>query len=496
MSYQVIARKWRPQAFDEIVGQEHVTTTLKNSIASGRIGHAYLFTGIRGCGKTTAARVLAKALNCVRGPTPEPCNQCDSCTEITRGSSLDVKEIDGASNRGIDSIRELREGVAFAAARDRYRIYIIDEVHMLTGEAFNALLKTLEEPPPHVIFLFATTEQHKVPATILSRCQVFEFKRITLGPLAERLRLIVEAEGIEVSDEALRAIAREADGSLRDASSLLDQVISFASGPIGMQDVAQILRTGNRGLVLRTLNAVLGEDPAEALRAFQDASDRGAPPRQFLRDLARVLAECMKAVLLGRDAALETGLTETEVAERVAAVRGRPPEFLASLLHGIVVAADRASDSRSPDLLAQAALVRASRMSSLTQVDGLVARLEALSGGAPLPREFPSRTPGPAPAAPPPSLPREAVAGPATAAVDRLHRAFESRPAAPVARPVASPALTSPRPAAPAPPPQRTVEQVALDRMRKHPLVERVMTTFGCDAPQFKPDVSESRGQG
>ncbi len=384
MSYQVIARKWRPQTFDEVVGQEHVTTTLKNSIATGRVGHAYLFTGIRGVGKTTAARILAKALNCEKGPTADPCNRCPACIEITNGTSLDVTEIDGASNRGIDSIRELREAVAFASSRDRHKIYIIDEVHMLTTEAFNALLKTLEEPPPHVVFVFATTEMHKVPATIASRCQVFEFRRIALPALAAHLHKIASAEGITASEDALRLVAREADGSLRDACSLLDQVISFAGTTIEADAVGQILRTGTRGAIERLLRAVLAEDPADALRTFADIVARGMPARQLLKDLARFLSDCMRVALLGRDAARETGLTEGEIASMSELVGGRPPEALASLLNVLVIASDRAADSRSPELLAEAALVRAARLSSLQSVEGMIARLEAVARGAPM----------------------------------------------------------------------------------------------------------------
>jgi DNA polymerase-3 subunit gamma/tau len=516
MSYQVIARKWRPQTFDEIVGQEHVTTTLKNAIATGRIGHAYLFTGIRGVGKTTAARVLAKALNCVNGPTAEPCNRCSACTEITNGSSMDVKEVDGASNRGIDSIRELREGVAFAPVRDRYKIYVIDEVHMLTNEAFNALLKTLEEPPPHVVFIFATTELHKVPATIASRCQVFEFKRIPLALLVAHLGMIVRAEGVEVEDDALRLVAREADGSLRDACSLMDQVISFAAGAVTAADVAQILRTGDRATLHRTLSAVLNEDPADALRALGEALDRGTPPRQFLRDVARFLAECLRAQLLGTEAGRETGLTEAELGEMTALAGARPPEHLATLLHLLVTAADRAADSRSPDLLAQAALVRASRLSALAAVDGMISRLEALAAGeAPArgsgpgggtsssyagPGGSPGRLPVRAAGAPAAAAPRTAPAsGPASASVARLGMTGTVRPAPAAAEPVAAaapvhaplrPAVPSPEAAAAA-----SADKAAGDTLILHPVVDRVIATFGGQILKVKADREGPEGK-
>ena len=238
MAYQVIARKWRPQTFNEIVFQDHVSKTIINSIVKKRISHAYIFSGPRGVGKTTMARVLAKSLNCVEGPTDTPCNICANCTEITLGTSFDVIEIDGASNRGIEDIRELRENVNFAPVKSAYKVYIIDEIHMLTAAAFNALLKTLEEPPPHIVFIFATTEIHQIPDTILSRCQKFFFKKIPIESIVNHLRHIVSEEGYNISDKALFPIARSAGGSMRDAQSLLDQVISFSAGNVS--DVLEI----------------------------------------------------------------------------------------------------------------------------------------------------------------------------------------------------------------------------------------------------------------
>lgn len=247
MAYQVIARKWRPQAFSEVVFQDHVSKTIQNSIKQGRASHAYLFSGPRGVGKTTMARILAKALNCVHGPTPEPCGVCENCVEIKQGISFDVIEIDGASNNGVDNIRELRENVNFAPAKSKYKIYIIDEVHMVTTQAFNALLKTLEEPPPHIVFIFATTEIHKIPDTILSRCQKYFFKKIPIEVVVNHLAGIVKKEGYNISANALYPVARIADGSMRDAQSLLEQVISFSglstgdSAEISEQDALAIL---------------------------------------------------------------------------------------------------------------------------------------------------------------------------------------------------------------------------------------------------------------
>src|SRR5688572_3272779 len=249
MAYQVLARKWRPQRFDDVVGQQPVTRTLRNAIASGRLAHAFVFAGPRGCGKTTTARILARALNCVKGPTGDPCGECDACIEIAQGRDMDVLEIDAASNTGIDNIREVViAGLSIAPARDRYKIFVIDEVHQLSNQSFNALLKSIEEPPSHVVFMMATTELHKIPDTILSRSQVFEFRAISARVIAEQLRKIAEAEKIEVSDPALALIARSAEGSMRDAQSALDQMIAFAGGRITVDDVSAVL-----GLVGRDL---------------------------------------------------------------------------------------------------------------------------------------------------------------------------------------------------------------------------------------------------
>jgi DNA polymerase III subunit gamma/tau len=265
MSYQVIARKWRPQEFDGVIFQDHVSRTVKNSIKKGRISHAYLFSGPRGVGKTTMARILARALNCVNGPTESPCGVCEHCTEIRAGSSFDVIEIDGASNRGIDDIRELRENVNFAPAKCRYKVYIIDEVHMLTKEAFNALLKTLEEPPAHVVFVFATTEFHQIPETILSRCQKFFFKKISIEAIVAHLDSIVKAEGFSIDVKALYPIARAADGSMRDAQSLLDQMLSFAEGEVGEQDALAILGVVPLGSYLLLLENIAAAGRREVI---------------------------------------------------------------------------------------------------------------------------------------------------------------------------------------------------------------------------------------
>ena len=289
MSYQVLARKWRPQNFDDLVGQEHVSRTLANAMASGRIHHAFLFTGARGVGKTSAARILAKALNCEVGLSSVPCNICPSCVEITNGQGIDVLEIDGASNNGVDEIRELRESIRYLPSRGRFRIIIIDEVHMLSTSAFNALLKTLEEPPPHVKFIFATTEPHKIPITILSRCQRFDFRKISLSPLVARLRMIVDAEQITISDLALTLIARRGEGSMRDALSALDQMLAFCGEVVADADVQGLLGLVDRRLIHDTVEAIVNRESHLALETLRRIDEQGYAFRQFAQELVEAL---------------------------------------------------------------------------------------------------------------------------------------------------------------------------------------------------------------
>ena len=260
MSYVVLARKWRPQKFSDLVGQEAITKTLQNAIELERVSHALLFTGSRGVGKTTSARILAKGLNCEKGPTVDPCDECSNCKEIVAGSSVDVFEVDGASNTKVDEIRELLENVQYRPSKSRHKIYIIDEVHMLSTHSFNALLKTLEEPPPGVIFIFATTEPHKIPDTILSRCQRFDFKQISQDRIAEHLKVILKEEKISFTDASIHMVSKQAAGSLRDALSHLDQVIAFSGDKISDEDVASVLGLTDRELVLKSLEAFFQHD--------------------------------------------------------------------------------------------------------------------------------------------------------------------------------------------------------------------------------------------
>ena len=306
MTYLPLARKYRPQEFDEVIGQEHITTILKNAISMKRVHHAYLFTGPRGIGKTSTARILSKALNCEKGPAPKPCNRCVFCQEIIKGNSLDVIEIDGASNRGIDEIRNLRETVKFAPSRGLHKIYIIDEVHMLTTEAFNALLKTLEEPPLHVKFIFATTEPHKLPATILSRCQRFDFRRIAAREIAAKLKEVAKEEKINIEDGAFLYIARVSDGSMRDAESVLDQVSSFSEGKVKLKDVLESLGMIGEELLFQCADLIIGRDAKGLLYFIDGILNSGKGAKQFLSEIL----EHFRNIMIVKSGATPEGLID------------------------------------------------------------------------------------------------------------------------------------------------------------------------------------------
>ena len=319
MAYQVLARKWRPQKFDDVVGQTAVTRTLRNAIASSRIAHAFVFAGQRGSGKTTTARILARALNCVNGPTVDPCGECDACVEIAQGRDMDVLEIDAASHTGIDNIREVViSGLSISPVRDRYKIFIIDEVHQLSTPSFNALLKSIEEPPAHVLFIMATTELHKIPDTILSRSQVFEFRAFPTRVIADHLKRMVKEEGIEVPDAALALIARAAEGSMRDAQSALDQVMAFAGQTITVDDVATVLGLVGRDLLFEVIEAVIAEDGPRAFAATDRAVESGHDLRLIIRELTKVVRDMMM-VAVDPARAGEGDLAEGEI-ERLTAL--------------------------------------------------------------------------------------------------------------------------------------------------------------------------------
>lgn len=385
MSYQVLARKWRPQTFSEVVGQEHVTRTLQNAVASGRVAHAFLFCGPRGVGKTSVARILAKALNCSQGPTPDPCNQCQSCQEITQGSSLEVLEIDGASNRGIDEVRELRESIKFHPAQGHYRVFIIDEVHMLTKEAFNALLKTLEEPPAHAVFVLATTEPHKVPVTIISRCQRYDFKRLTTDVIQRQLAAICAKEGWELPEAGLQLIAQEAEGGLRDALGLLDQVVTFGGPVLGPADIARILGVTERQVLLTALEAILQRRAEVLLHLVAALQEQGHDLRRFYHDLLQFARHLVIAALgpEGRDL---TELADPEWEHLQLLAQGSNLTHLLNLLQTLLKGEEELRRSPLPRLSLEILLLRLVSLEPVLDLKDWLARLTALEarlgGGA------------------------------------------------------------------------------------------------------------------
>jgi DNA polymerase-3 subunit gamma/tau len=377
MSYQVLARKWRPQSFEDVVGQEPIARTLQNAISQGRIAHAFLFSGPRGTGKTSVARILGKALNCVDGPTPHPCNQCQACREITNGASLDVLEIDGASNRGIDEVRDLREKIKYLPTHGHFKVYIIDEVHMLTKEAFNALLKTLEEPPAHAVFVLATTEPHKVPATILSRCQRYDFRRIPTSLIQAHLGKLARQEGWQIEPEGLDLLAREAEGGLRDAQGFLDQVVTFGGEKISAGDIARILGVTERGALLKALEAIVQRRGPAILELIDDLYNQGHDLQRFYQDLAWYARNLLLAGL-HPEARHLAQVPDQEWEEINLLARQANAAHLQNLLTVLLQGEEELKRAPHPRLALEVLLLRLIHLEPVTPVNVWLARLEEL----------------------------------------------------------------------------------------------------------------------
>ncbi|HEX6850881.1 MAG TPA: DNA polymerase III subunit gamma/tau [Candidatus Polarisedimenticolaceae bacterium] len=420
--YQVLARKWRPRGLDELIGQDHVARTLRNAFGAGRIAHAYLFAGVRGTGKTTVARILAKSLNCEKGPTANPCGTCVPCLEIAEGRALDVLEIDAASRTGVDDIRELQEVVVYAPARDRYKVLIVDEVHMLSKSAFNALLKTLEEPPPRVVFVLATTELHKVLPTILSRCQTFEFRRVPPREVAAHLRKVCDAEKIVVSEKTLDRVARAGEGSVRDALSVLERVLAFCGSEIADEDAFSLLGSVKTEVLAGLVSALVARDAAGALRTFDEVIRAGHDLLQFwaefvsvARDLAVLSVTPDGGELLARPADESRAIAD--------AAGGWSTDDRVRALQILLDLEPALRGASQPRFVFEACLLRLATLGDLRSVEDLLAELRgddppggaAPSGGRPTPSPTPGTpfVPRPAPAPPDPKPPPKPPAGPA-----------------------------------------------------------------------------------
>jgi DNA polymerase-3 subunit gamma/tau len=418
-SYTVVARRYRPQTFRDLVGQGHIVTALSNAILQQRVGHAYLFTGARGTGKTSSARIFAKCLNCEKGPTPEPCNECDICQSIASGEDVDVLEIDGASNRGIEEIRQLRSNVNIRPSRSRFKIYIIDEVHMLTREAFNALLKTLEEPPEHVKFIFCTTDPQKLPITVLSRCQRYDFVPVATVEITQRLSEIAVGEGVQADDAALQLIARRAAGSMRDSQSLLEQVLSFCSEKITLEDVHSLLGTADSGKIFTLAEAMLQRRSADSLRCIQDFIAEGCDPGQLANQLVGFFRDLM-VFRVGGEAGLLLNVEQADLQRLNQLADQVGIETLLSGLQVLDQTLVRMRDSMHARILLEAGVLRVCELGNLQSVVEMLKQLQTTAPpGSPQPNSATARpTPAPTPApaqAIAPALPSKPATNPSPA---------------------------------------------------------------------------------
>lgn len=429
--YQVLARKWRPQSLEELIGQQHVARTLRNAIAAGRVAHAFLFAGVRGTGKTTVARIVAKCLNCDDGPTPTPCGRCVPCREVTEGRALDVLELDAASRTGVGDIRELQEVVSYAPVRDRYKILIIDEVHMLSKSAFNALLKTLEEPPSQVVFVLATTELHKVLPTILSRCQLFEFRRVSAREIGEHLRRICDAEGVTIGDRTLDRVARAGEGSVRDALSVLERVLAFCGHDVRDEDALTILGAVRTESLAGMISAMAARDGAALLGAFDAAVQEGHDLVHLWTELVSVVRDLLVMRTLPSAGDLLVRPPE-EAAALAAAAEGLTREDVTRIFHLLADLEGGLKMSSQPRFLFESCLLRIAALGSVRPIEEILA---GLASGTPLPQaqQPPRPAPPPTPAdtrgapkkkelTPPGEAPRTAAAGGLVDFVSALHQ--------------------------------------------------------------------------
>ena len=493
--YTVVARRYRPTRFDDVVGQDHIVRALKNAIRMNRIAQAYLFCGTRGVGKTSIARIFAKCLNCVRGPTVDPCLECDACIAIGRGQDVDVIEIDGASNNGVEQVRELRQNAGLRPSRSRYKVYYIDEVHMLTTAAFNALLKTLEEPPAHVKFFFATTEPNKIPITVLSRCQRYDFAGIGPDAIAASLAGVCANEGVDAEPEALMAVARRAGGSLRDAQSLLESLLSSGASPLTVELVQSLLGTASEEILLELLEALVDHDPAAALRLFAQTQGAGVQPGDLLASLTDVARDAM-VVALGAESALLS--VATRLAPRLKSIAARSTiDSIIAIIQILAESRSRMRGSSHGALLAEIALVRSARLEQLTALAPLVERLSALEADM-LPASRPESVtrrklvaletpsdrietrpvPEPAPLEPKPAPePLKRGRGPARAAADAT--------LPPTPSPPPEPHIREPEPEAPAP---EVAPGTELEVLKKHwPEIQKKVGPRGWGLNQVEP---------
>jgi len=389
MSYLVLARKWRPKTFDDLIGQDYITQTLKNAISTGKIAHAFIFSGPRGVGKTSTARIVAKALNCTNGPTPEPCSNCSFCQEIAEGKSLDVIEIDAASHTGVNDVREIIENIKYLPTSGKNKIYIIDEAHMLSQSAFNALLKTLEEPPPHVLFILATTEVHKIPVTILSRCQRYDFKKVAVDKIKEQLASITEKEEINIQDETLYIISQEADGSLRDALSLMDQLIATFGTEINHEDALNILGILDRTLVKSTIKGILKKDPKFSIDVLNQAVEKGISPKRFAEDLLRTLRYALLIKTCGKNSI--TDLSDEDKTAFEVMLKDENVETLETLFNLMLEGAENIQRSFYPLMALELILIKLSTLDRIIPVEDIINKLDTLSKSLGSPKQSTGR---------------------------------------------------------------------------------------------------------